>query len=356
MVSAFLFDASFHRKPRRVDLVGIVLMVVGFGCLQLMLDLGERRDWFDSNLILALSVLAVCTLLGFVLRELIAAEPILDLTVFADRNFAVGSLAILLVALGFNSSLLLVALYTQQVLGYDAWSSGLTLAPGGVGTLIALMISGRLVSRMDQRLMLAGGMLVGQGLALYLMTQRHVDDGLLEPRLAALRPGLLPGLHLRAAAGAHARHRHDGAPRQCDGRLQRRCAISGAAWAWPLATTLLARRSQHHQVTLVRATSIRGVPRWTSGCAMDGPLRRARAPTPSRRAGARWPWCTARRSRRRISWPMPTSSGCMLAVYVAVLFLIPFMRRVRSGQGRGRRVGDESESGARDPGLPAPAE
>ena len=147
MVSAFLFDASFHRKPRRVDLIGIVLMVVGFGSLQLMLDLGERRDWFDSNLILALSALAVATLLGFVIRELLAPEPILDLTVFADRNFAASSLAILLVALGFNSSLLLVAIYTQQVLGYDAWSSGLTLAPGGVGTLIALMISGRLVSR-----------------------------------------------------------------------------------------------------------------------------------------------------------------------------------------------------------------
>jgi len=88
MVSAFLFDASFHRRPRRVDLIGIVLMVVGFGSLQLMLDLGERRDWFDSNLILALSALAVAMLLGFVIRELLAPEPILDLTVFADRNFA----------------------------------------------------------------------------------------------------------------------------------------------------------------------------------------------------------------------------------------------------------------------------
>src|SRR6185295_18495684 len=109
MVSAFLFDAPFHRKPRHVDLIGIVLMVVGFGCLQLMLDLGERRDWFDSSLIVALSVLSVITLLGFVIRELLAAEPILDLTVFDDRNFSVCSLAILIVALGFNSSLLLVA-------------------------------------------------------------------------------------------------------------------------------------------------------------------------------------------------------------------------------------------------------
>ena len=84
-------------------------------------------------------------------------EPILDLSVFRDRNFGIGTIAIFLIGLGFNSSILLVALYTQKILGYDAWTAGLTLAPGGLGTMIALMISGRLVSRMDQRLMLAGG-------------------------------------------------------------------------------------------------------------------------------------------------------------------------------------------------------
>jgi DHA2 family multidrug resistance protein len=156
MVSAFLFDAPFHRRPRRVTWRH-PLMVVGFGCLQLVLDLGERNDWFDSTTVLMCGVLAACTLVGFVLRELMAAEPILDLTVFGDRNFGIGTLAIFLVGLGFNSSLLLIALYTQTVLGYDAWTAGLTLAPGGLGTMIALMISGRLVSRMDQRLMLAGG-------------------------------------------------------------------------------------------------------------------------------------------------------------------------------------------------------
>ena len=145
MVSAFLFDAPFHRRPRHVDLAGIVLMVLGFGCLQLALDLGERRDWFDSALILTLAALAVCMLVGFVIREIVAAEPILDLAVFGDRNFGLGTLAILLIGLGFNSSLLLVALYTQTILGYDAWTAGLTLAPGGLGTMLALMISGRLV-------------------------------------------------------------------------------------------------------------------------------------------------------------------------------------------------------------------
>src|SRR5256885_8931658 len=157
MVSAFLFDSPFVKKPRRIDAVGLVLMVFGFGFLQLMLDLGEKEDWFDSGLIVVLFVLAVCTLAGFLIRELMATEPILDLSVFNDRNFAVGTVCIALVGLGLNSSMLLVALYTQKMLAYDAWNSGLVLAPGGLGTMLALMVSGRLVAPMDQRLMLAGG-------------------------------------------------------------------------------------------------------------------------------------------------------------------------------------------------------
>ncbi|PYO52241.1 MAG: hypothetical protein DMD83_26185, partial [Candidatus Rokuibacteriota bacterium] len=213
MVSAFLFDAPFHRRPRHVDLAGIVLMVLGFGCLQLVLDLGERRDWFDSALILTLAALAACMLAGFVIRELVAAEPILDLAVFGDRNFGVGTLAIFLIGLGFNSSLLLVALYTQTILHYDAWTAGLTLAPGGLGTMMARLADGP--ARDARRGLPAAGRRPRAHDA------RHPHHGLLEPRLAALRPGLLHGLHLRPPPGPHPRHHPDGGSRQRDGRVQR---------------------------------------------------------------------------------------------------------------------------------------
>src|SRR5436189_60662 len=129
-VSAFLFDSPWVSKPRRIDVAGLFLMMFGFGFLQLALDLGEKEDWFDSRLIISLFVLAACTLVGFIVRELTTAEPILDLTVFHDRNFAVGTTCIALVGLAFNSSMLLVALYTQKMLAYDAWNAGLVQAPG----------------------------------------------------------------------------------------------------------------------------------------------------------------------------------------------------------------------------------
>ncbi len=354
MVSAFLFDAPFHRRPRRIDVAGIALMVVGFGCLQLVLDLGERNDWFDSTLVLMCGVLAACTLAGFVIRELMAAEPILDLTVFGDRNFGLGTLAIFLVGLGFNSSLLLLALYTQTILGYDAWTSGLTLAPGGLGTMIALMISGRLVSRMDQRLMLAGGCSLA-AVALFFMTRvtptidfwnlawprfvQGFSQGFIFVPLQALTLATIPTERLGNSTAAYNVARN-----------------IGGSMGVALVTMLLARRSQVHQATLTShldqwsfemAERLRT---WTDHFVNHG----ADTFTAGRQA-------MAMLYRETVTQAHILSYAddfwFLLAVYSSVLLLIPFMRRVRSGQGaRGQRGGEGSESGARDPGLPAPAD
>src|SRR5215470_16874045 len=158
--SAVLFDPPYLRKPGGIDAPGLVLMVVGFLSLQLFLDQGERYEWFDSKVIVVLGVTAVLALIAFLIRELTAAEPILDLGVYRDRNFAASSLIMVFVMFGFFSSMVLLALFTQKVLGYDAWTSGLVLAPGGVGNLLSLVIAGRLINRMDQRLLLLIGCLL----------------------------------------------------------------------------------------------------------------------------------------------------------------------------------------------------
>jgi MFS transporter, DHA2 family, multidrug resistance protein len=158
--SAILFDPSYLRKPGKIDIPGLCLMVVGFLSLQLFLDQGERYEWFDSNFIVILGFTAVVALIGFLVRELTADEPILDLGVYRDRNFAAASVIMVFVMFGFFSSMVLLALFTQKVLGYDAWTSGLVLAPGGVGNLLSLVIAGRLINRMDQRILLLVGCLL----------------------------------------------------------------------------------------------------------------------------------------------------------------------------------------------------
>jgi DHA2 family multidrug resistance protein len=158
--SAFLFDPSHLRRPTRIDTPGLVLMVVGFLSLQLFLDQGERSEWFDSRFITALAVTAGVTLGAFFIRELMTPEPIFDLSIYQDRNFAAGSLIMIVVMIGFYSSMVLLALFTQKVMGYDAWTSGLVLAPGGVGNLLSLLLAGRVVTFLDQRWLLVAGCLL----------------------------------------------------------------------------------------------------------------------------------------------------------------------------------------------------
>jgi DHA2 family multidrug resistance protein len=345
MVSIFLFDSPFVRKPRGIDAWGLVLMVIGFGCLQLALDLGEKEDWFDSGLIVGLTLLALLTIIGFVVRELAADEPILDLSVFNDRNFTVGTLCIALVALGFNSSMLLLALYTQKILGYDAWNSGVVLAPGGLGTMIALMISGRLVSRMDQRLMLIGGCLLN-AYASFQMTALSLSMdywSLAWPRfLQGFSAGFIfPPLQTLTLATIQL------------GRLGNATAAYnvvrnvGGSVGVALATTLLVRRSQAHQSTLVSHVDVwdpataRRLQEWTEHFAAQG----ADAFTASRRAMA----MLYRTTTEQAQIMAYVDDFWLIALaFLAVLPLIPFMKRVRAEQNERAR-----ESPGRVEPLPA---
>jgi DHA2 family multidrug resistance protein len=248
MVSTFLFDPPYLKKPGRIDALGLVLMVVGFGCLQLVLDRGEHEDWFDSPLIVTLSVVAVVAVAGFIIRELTAREPILDLGVFRDRNFATGSTLVMLVGLGLYSSMLLVALYTQKLLAYDAWNSGAVLGPGGVGNLISLILAGRLVTRMDQRILVAAGCLIN-AVSLYMMAHLTLTMdywALVVPRFIqgfGLGFVFVPLVTLTLATID--RHKLGNATSAFN-VLRNLGGSVGVA----LATTFLVRRSQQHQSTL----------------------------------------------------------------------------------------------------------
>jgi DHA2 family multidrug resistance protein len=246
--SAFLFDPPYLKKAARIDWWGLALMVAGFGCLQLVLDRGEREDWFQSSTILAMTAVAVCSLIGFLIRELTAADPILDLTAFTDRNFATGVTMIAVVGFGMFSGMLLVAVFTQKLLGYDAWTSGLVLAPGGLGNIFSLFASG-MVTRVDQRLMLAFGCLLNAA-ALYMMTSLTLGMDYWALALPRFIQGFAIGfIFVPLSTLTLATIRRD--------KLVNATAIYGmlrnvgGSVGIAVVTTLLAQRSQFHQSTLV---------------------------------------------------------------------------------------------------------
>ena len=163
LISLFVFDPHYQErrmKGEKIDYISLSLLALGLGSLQVVLDKGQRDDWFSSHFILTLSVIATVCLVTLVVRELRQDRPILDLRVFKDRSFATGSSIMFLTFFSFLGSLVLLPLFLQNVMGYTAFLAGLVLGPGGAITLLMLPLSGRLSERFDGRLLLAFGLVV----------------------------------------------------------------------------------------------------------------------------------------------------------------------------------------------------
>ncbi|MBV8362229.1 MAG: DHA2 family efflux MFS transporter permease subunit, partial [Deltaproteobacteria bacterium] len=160
MVAVFVHDPAYLRRGiKKIDWWGLCLLAIGITCVQVMLDKGERLDWFDSQLILALTVIGSVGLLLFVVRELRTAEPIVNLRVLYNRTFALGTIFTTIVMFGMYGTYILIPLYCQQISGYTPMLAGLVLSIQSFGTLISIMFAGRLFNKVDPRLMVTLGCL-----------------------------------------------------------------------------------------------------------------------------------------------------------------------------------------------------
>jgi DHA2 family multidrug resistance protein len=327
LANLFLVDSPIQRKPRRMDFAGLVLMVIGFGCLQLTLDQGERYDWFDSAYILGMAILAVIAMTTFIVRELTARDPILDLSVFTDRNFALGSIASTVAGFGFYASMLLLALLTQKLMGYDALTSGLVLAPGGVGQMFSLFLAGRLVTRTDQRVLLGVGFSLNAA-ALFLMSNVTLAADYWTLALPRLIQGVGMGfVFVPMQTLALATMSHERLPNAAAAFSVVRNVGGSAGIA--VVTTLLSRRSQMHQTALVShvdvwdAETTERLRHWTEHFVGQG----ADTFTASRRALA----ILYRGTVEQAQILTYVEEFLLLsAIFTLSVGLLPFMRRIRT--------------------------
>ena len=163
MVTLFIRDPHYLKRTEKVkvDLWGIALLTVGIGALQIVLDKGQREDWFQSDFILALTAVAVLVLALFVIVELYIAEhPIVDLRAFKNVSFSTGNVVMLAAFFNLFGSIVLLPLYAQILLGYTATLAGLVLSPGGVATLLVMPIVGKLIGRQNPKYVLTFGIVV----------------------------------------------------------------------------------------------------------------------------------------------------------------------------------------------------
>jgi DHA2 family multidrug resistance protein len=148
MVILFVEDPDYLRRARglarRIDVLGIVYLALGLGLLQIVLDRGQRADWFAATWVCVFTAVAVIALVLLVAHELRFPEPILDLSILRIPAFVLSVAIIMVMVLIVYGANLLNPLFFQDLLGYSAWNAGLALVPRGVGTLLAMVAVGQL--------------------------------------------------------------------------------------------------------------------------------------------------------------------------------------------------------------------
>jgi DHA2 family multidrug resistance protein len=143
-----------------IDTVGLALLVVWIAALQIMLDKGKELDWFASGQIIALAVVAVVGFVFFLIWELTEEHPVVDLRLFAGRNFAMGTVTMSISYGLFFGSIVLLPLWLQTQMGYTATDAGMVLAPVGILALIISPIVGRSIGKADARIIATGSFLL----------------------------------------------------------------------------------------------------------------------------------------------------------------------------------------------------
>jgi MFS transporter, DHA2 family, multidrug resistance protein len=158
----FIEDPPYIRsqRPGRIDYIGFGLMALGLATLQIVLDKGQEDDWFSSAFIVRTLIVAVVALVAFVIWELRSPEPIVNLRVLANRNFAVGTALIFAMGVVLYGTAALLPLFLQTLLGYPAAESGLAVSPRGIGAIISMILVGRLVGKIDGRYLIMFGFFV----------------------------------------------------------------------------------------------------------------------------------------------------------------------------------------------------
>jgi len=178
LTSRLIQDPPYFRRRRlketSIDYVGLSFVALGLGTLQVILDKGQREDWFESHFILNLSLICAVALIFAIVWEWRHKDPIVDLHLFRDRTFAISNLLMFMLGFALLGSTLLLPLFSQTMLGYTAQEAGLALMPGGFTIMLLLPLVGFLLSRYSPRWLLLFGLTV-LSLSLFHMTRFDLD-------------------------------------------------------------------------------------------------------------------------------------------------------------------------------------
>ena len=313
MTKLYIFDPPYLKaESRKVDYWGIGMLAVGIGALQIVLDKGQEEDWFSSNMIVVLSIVAAVTLIALIWHLLTTDDPIVDLRVFKERSYAVGVFLMTVVGFVLYGSMVLLPVMLQTLLGYPPLQAGIAMAPRGIGSFFMMPITGMMTGRFDARKLLTAGLLVG-GIDADLAVVAEPAGRLLGHLLAAAAPGRRHVAAVRAADDdfdGRDPAREDGQrdqPVQPDAqhRRQHRHRDDRHAAGAPRPVDDHHARRERHAVRSARRS------RCSPACARrswpPAPTSRRRRPAPTPRSSA---WSSGRRRWCRSSASSSCSACC----------------------------------------------
>ena len=246
----FIVDPPYMKRMKmKIDYWGLAFLAIGLGCLQIVLDKGEREDWFSSGFITWLTAISVLSLILFVIVEFFAEHPIVNLKTFRNRTFSTGNIVMFFAFFNLFGSIVLLPIYLQTLMGYNATLAGMVLGPGGVATLIAMPIAGKLVTKVNPKGLLAFGLIVS-AYSTYLMSRFNLladFDTVIWPRIVlGIGMGFL-FIPLTTLTMAQIK-KEDMANASAIYNLLRNL---GGSFGVAFVTTVLSQRAQFHQNHLV---------------------------------------------------------------------------------------------------------
>ncbi|MEW6001587.1 MAG: DHA2 family efflux MFS transporter permease subunit [Nitrospirota bacterium] len=250
MTLLFIIDPPYIKVGKmKIDYWGLAFLAIGLGCLQIVLDKGQRDAWFSSNFIVWMSMTSAVSLILFVIVELFTEYPVVNLRTFKNISFSTGNVVMFFAFFNLFGSIVLLPIYLQTLMGYTAFLAGLVLGPGGVATMIALPIAGRLVTKINPKGILAFGIIVC-AYATYEMSKFTLYADfytIIWPRLIlGIGMGFL-FIPLTTLAFATIKKEHMGNATAIFNLLRNLGGSFGVAFV----TTILSRRAQFHHFHLV---------------------------------------------------------------------------------------------------------
>lgn len=257
LTSRLITDPPYMKREKqktfRIDYIGLSLLAIGLGGLQIVLDKGERDDWFGSHFILLLTIVCIAALIGVVVWEWMHKHPIIDLHLFKDRSFGIGVLLMFMVGFALMSSTVLIPLFLQTMMGYTAEQAGLVLMPGGLAIIAVMPLVGFLLGKYDARKLLLFGFAM-LSIALFYMTDFNLSIDFRHAAGARVIQAMgLAFLFVPINTAAYAflpKEKNN----QASGLINLARNVGGSVGI-SFVTTMLDRRAQYHQARLTEHVS-----------------------------------------------------------------------------------------------------